>query len=144
MTEAFSKVWGVEKMLKESPRDTEKRILKALARLQRLVRDPYKLPKEPIPKKETDYLAAAGYVNYLMTDGKCGYKKYMESEGKITTREKTYAAITTSKGEEALARERLHNIDRTIINIIRERIRRAAKEESSLAIDEDNLPIQFL
>jgi hypothetical protein len=126
----FKNAWHLEKILLETPEETEGRILRRIreygSQSSRKVVSGYQCE---------NYLALAGYVSLSLKNG-TPFKVRIE-EGQIKASpgcsffNDQSQCIATAKGEEAVALNRLHNIERITINIVNDEISHAAQEKAT-------------
>jgi hypothetical protein len=127
LVEMFKIAWDASLMQKESPLKTEKRILSVLRKHRRVESIPERetVAKHPL-QNQNEYLRARGYINKLSCSSSMNFIDYSRN---IERRSNSLQYITTSSGEEALAKGQLHPIDRIVINFIRRESIKDGKEK---------------
>jgi hypothetical protein len=118
--------WDLEKMAEEMGEEIQERILFCLRRYRtfKVLPDGIQSREARCSNNQVRYFLARRYVVQLPDSPRYSYDK-IGKELSIDTSPTSYS--TTAQGEDCIATNRLHNIERTAINLTREFLLDSAK-----------------
>ena len=127
MIKVFKIAWEPGKLIHEKPEDTEKRIIEVISRYRLWNRN----QETETDHNQLHYLLIRRYLIHRSPSQTGIY--FNEDETKLVSHGQDFRNVVTSEGELACATGRLHDIDRLLIELVREEFFRAVERSHKAA-----------